>query len=131
MFCDPPKWATEIESWAERWNPGPVDDAIVMFFDTNQPRRMAAACDRFSTALREGPLSHDGNETLRAHVTAMARRKAYLRSEDLEDGRTRFVFTKSDDGRKIDAGIAATLALEAAMTMPAAPARQPFMFARR
>jgi hypothetical protein len=113
MLCDPPKWQTEIEAWAQRWG-----DEVVLFFDTNQPRRMSAACDRFTTTLAEGGLSHDGDQLLRAHVLAMARKKAYLKVEDETDGRTRFVFTKNEDGHKIDAGIGAVLALEAAMTMP-------------
>lgn len=113
MLCDPPKWQTEIERWAERWG-----DDVVLFFDTNQPKRMSGACDRFSTALAERAVSHSGDPQLTAHVLAMSRKKAYVKAEDESDGRTRYVFTKGDDGRKIDAGIAAVLALEAAMTMP-------------
>lgn len=119
MLCDPPKWPTEIERWQARWNAGRrVEDAVVMFFDTNQLRRMSAACDRFSTAINEGSLSHDGSDVLTSHVLAMVRKKVKASAED-DDGRTRYVFTKGDDARKIDAGIAAVLALEAAATMPA------------
>lgn len=120
MMCDPPKWHTEIERWAERWNAGKrTEDAVVLEFDTNSSRRMSAACDRFKTAIAERWLSHDESQTLTAHVLAMVRQKVKASAED-DDGRTRYVFTKGDDGRKIDAGIAAVLALEAAMTMPEA-----------
>jgi hypothetical protein len=112
MLCDPPKWQTEIERWMERYG-----DETVLFFDTNQARRMAFACDRFSTALGEGSLSHPDSPVLTAHTLAMARKKVKVSAED-DDGRTRYVFTKGEDTRKIDAGIAAVLALEAAMTMP-------------
>src|SRR5690606_34853869 len=95
---------------------------------TNQPKRMSAACDRFEAALAEQTLSHDGNQLLTSHVLAMTRRKAYVKADET-DGRTRYVFTKGDDGRKIDAGIAAVLALEAAMTMPAPEATTPFFAA--
>lgn len=134
MLCDPPKWQTEIERWMERWNAGRrVEDAVVVFFDTNQPRRMSPACDRFGTAITEAaslsalspdaklPISHDGSSLLTAHVLAMAKAKAKARDPE-GDGRTLYVFTKADDGRKIDAGIGAVLALEAAMTMPELPA---------
>ena len=124
MLCDPPKWQTEIERWAERWS-----DDVVLFFDTNQPKRMSVACDRFSTALAERALSHSGDSQLSAHVLAMSRKKAYVKVEDESDGRTRYVFTKGDDGRKIDAGIAAVLALEAAMTMSETPPEVRPMFA--
>jgi phage terminase large subunit-like protein len=121
MLCDPPKWQTEIERWAELYG-----DDKVLFFDTNQPKRMSGACDRFSTALAEGSLSHDADPLLTGHVLAMVRKKAYVKSEDESDGRTRYVFTKGEDRRKIDAGVAAVLALEAAMTMPEVPpAREP------
>lgn len=113
MLCDPPKWQTEIERWAERWG-----DEVVLFFDTNQPKRMSGACDRFATALDELLLSHDGDSLLTSHVLAMVKKKAYVKAEDDADGRTRYVFTKGLDGRKIDAGVGAVLALEAAMTMP-------------
>lgn len=120
MMCDPPKWHTEIERWAERWNAGKrTEDAVVLEFDTNSTRRMSASCDRFTTAIAERWLSHDGSQVLTAHVLAMTRQKVKASAED-DDGRTRYVFTKGDDGRKIDAGIAAVLALEAAMTMPEA-----------
>jgi hypothetical protein len=122
MMADPPKWQTEIERWSDRYNAGlKADDAVVVMFDTNQARRMAYACDRFSTSLAEGSVSHDGSPVLTSHVVAMARKKVKASAED-DDGRTRYVFTKGEgDPRKIDAGIAAVLALEAAMTMPEAP----------
>ncbi|MGH9250132.1 MAG: hypothetical protein ACRD0W_11515, partial [Acidimicrobiales bacterium] len=121
MLCDPPKWQTEIERWAELYG-----DDRVLFFDTNQPKRMSGACDRFATAMAEGALSHDGDMLLTSHLLAMVRKKAYVKVEDEADGRTRYVFTKGEDRRKIDAGVGAVLALEAAMTMPEAPPpRQP------
>lgn len=120
MLCDPAKWQTEIEGWAEEFG-----EERVVFFDTNQPTRMSRACDRFSTALAEGDYSHDDSDTLTAHVLAMHKRKVRVRDED-DDGRTRFVFVKGPDKEKIDAGIGAVLALEAAMTMPEEVELEPF-----
>ena len=114
MLCDPAKWQTEIEFWAEEFG-----EELVVFFDTNQPTRMWRACDRFATAIDEGAYSWDGSGTLGAHVLAMHRRKVRLRDDD-DDGRTKYVFVKGPDKSKIDAGIGAVLALEAAMTMPEA-----------
>lgn len=127
MLCDPPKWQTEIERWAERWNEGKTaEDATVLMFDTNQPRRMSKACDRFSTALAEGTVTHSGAETLTSHVLAMVRQKVKASAQD-DDGRTSYVFTRGDDGRKIDAGIGAVLALEAAQTMPEVVTTEPWV----
>lgn len=114
MMCDPPKWQTEIEGWAEEFG----DERVVMF-DTNQPIRMSKACDRFLTAIREAAYSHDGSKDLTDHVLAMHKRKVRVRDED-DDGRTKYVFVKGPDRMKIDAGIGAVLALEAFATMPAA-----------
>jgi hypothetical protein len=116
MLCDPPKWQTEIEGWAELYG----EDRVV-FFDTNVTTRMARACDRFLVHLSEGTYSHDNASTLTAHVLNMHRKKVRVRDED-DDGRTKFVFVKGPDRLKIDAGIGAVLALEACMTMPEAPA---------
>jgi hypothetical protein len=119
MLCDPPKWWSEIESWMARWNAGrSLDDARVVMFDTNSTRRMAAACDRYLTAHAERSTTHDGDEVATRHVLAMAKKKVRVHDPD-DDGRTRFVFVKMDV-RKIDAGIADVLALEAAQTMPLA-----------
>jgi hypothetical protein len=112
MCADPPKWQTEIERWMERWG-----DDVVVFFDTNQPRRMSPACDRFGTGVAIGALSHDGDSELATHIAAMSKAKARGRDPE-NDGRTLYVYTKSDDLRKIDAGIGAVLAYEAAMSMP-------------
>lgn len=121
MLCDPPRWQTEIERWVELYG-----DETVLFFDTNQPRRMGPACVRFVTGLAEGPMSHDGSPTLTAHVLAMV--KKYTKATaDESDGRTLYVFTKDEEGNKIDAGIGAVLAYEAAMSMePAEESSEPW-----
>jgi len=112
MLCDPAKWQTEIELWAEEFG-----EEVVLFFDTNQPTRMWRACDRFATAIETHAYSHDGSSTYTAHVLAMYRRKVRVRDED-DDGRTKFVYVKGPDRAKIDGGIGGVLALEAAQTMP-------------
>lgn len=118
MLCDPAKWWSEIEGWMDRWNVGSADEARVVMFDTNSTRRMAAACDRYLTAHAERSSTHDGDPVTARHVLAMAKKKVRVRDPD-DDGRTRYVFVKMDV-RKIDAGIADVLALEAAATMTSA-----------
>lgn len=113
MLCDPAKWQTEIEGWADEFG----EDRVV-FFDTNQPTRMARACDRWLTAIAEGAYRHVAAPISTAHVLAMHKRKVRLREED-DDGRTKFVFVKGPDRAKIDAGVADVLTLEAFAMMPA------------
>lgn len=126
MFGDPPKWATELESWAEefRLEGRTVEDRErVLPFDTNQHSKMARVVDRFITAVREGAVTHIPGrpvDRLSAHIAAATLQKVRVNAPD-DDGRTMFVFVKPDDGRKIDAAVAAALAYEAATTMPDAP----------
>jgi hypothetical protein len=124
LLADPWQWRTEVDEWVVRFG-----EERVLIFDTNQVTRMARACDRFATSVAAGALHHDRSDLVRRHVLAMARKKVRLAGDDF-DGRTPYVFVKSDT-RKIDAGIAAVLALEAAMTMPEAlVAREPVILFR-
>jgi hypothetical protein len=125
MLCDPPRWESEVDEWARKYG-----DDRVLAYDTNQhTARMWQACSRFASAVEEGALTHDGDPLLERHLAATARRKVRANDDDA-DGRTRFVFVKADGrgptARKIDATIAAVLALEGASTMPP-PARARFV----
>jgi hypothetical protein len=115
FLADPPKWWTEIDEWDEWFGLGPDGKPIVLAFDTNQPRRIAPAFDRWLTGVAEG-LPHDGDPVTADHVKALHKRK--VRLADQEDDRTMYVPVKGGDGRPIDAGIADILALEGAATMP-------------
>jgi hypothetical protein len=120
MFGDPPRWETELDDWADayRLDHGPAEEAErVLLFDTFQHAKFARAVDRFMSNLTEGDLRHCDHDDLTAHVLA-AVRKQVRTTADEDDGRSLFVFVKPDDGRHIDAAVAAVLAHEAAMTMP-------------
>lgn len=130
MYCDPPKWFTEVDEWAARWG-----DKVVLELWTNQDARMGPATDRWLTDYREAtqllevadkaaapaperlPMTHDGSDVLRAHVGATALRTARARADE-DDGRTLYVPLKPDDGSLIDGFVAAVLARAAAATMP-------------
>lgn len=111
MYCDPPKWWTDIDTWAEKYG-----DEIVLALDTNQERKFAPAVDRWLTGLREGTHIHDGDELATRHVKAAHLRKTRASADD-DDGRTLYVLIKGDDGQRIDGAVADVLAHEAAMTM--------------
>jgi len=115
MLCDPAYWRDAITKWAFLYG-----EDIVLGFDTNSATRMAAAFDRWKTAVQSGAHTHDGDPVVTAHVEALHQRKARNAAPD-DDGRTPVVPVKGDDRRKIDGALADILAYEAAMTMPAAP----------
>lgn len=122
MLCDPAYWRDAISKWATLYG-----DTVVMGFDTNSASRMAAAFDRWKTAIEAGTHTHDGDPVVTAHVEALHQRKARNAAPD-DDGRTPVVPVKGDDRRKIDGALADILAYEAALTMPPAPAiRQPMV----
>ena len=116
MLCDPPKWWTEIEQWAQQHG-----EKVVLSFPTNSSRHFAPAVDRWRTALREGTHTHDGDILATDHVTSAHLKKVRLEG-DADDGRTAYVLVKGDEGARIDGAVADVLAYEAAMTMPAPPA---------
>ena len=111
MYADPPKWWTELDTWA-----GLYGEEHVVAMDTNSVRRFAPLCDQFATAVLEGALSHDGDPGLTSALAACARRNVRL-GDDPDDGRSRFVIVKADT-RKIDRAVAAVLAYGAAKAMP-------------
>lgn len=122
MLCDPPKWWTEIDQWAEQYG-----EDIVLKFDTNQSRRFAPAVDRWLTAVREGTHTHDGDQLTAEHIRATHLQK--VRDGDTEDdGRTKYILVKGEDRRRIDASVADVLAHEAAMTMPEVSEPEPSVY---
>lgn len=116
MFCDPPKWWSEIDEWADAFGPD-----VVLRLETNKDQRFAPLVDRWLTGIKAGHGSHDGDPVATRHVLAANLRKTNERAPD-NDNRTLHVLTKGDDGRKIDAAVADVLAYAAAMSMPPAPA---------
>lgn len=132
MFCDPPKWWTEIEQWAAKYGNDADGKPRVLGLDTFSPSRFAPAVDRWMTSLREGHHTHDDDPITNAHVKATHREKVRVNAPEL-DGRTLYKLTKGEgtERRRIDACIADVLALEAAMTMPAAPKPRPALFVGR
>jgi hypothetical protein len=119
MLCDPAYWRDSITRWASMYG-----DEVVLAFDTNSANRMAAAFDRWKTAIKTGDHTHDGDPEVTAHVEALHQRKARNAAPD-DDGRTPVVPVKGDDRRKIDGALADILAYEAAMTMPPPRPRLP------
>lgn len=100
MAGDPPLWLTELDRWAARHG-----EKRVIRWETYRPLAMHDATERFLVDLREGRLVHDGCPITTAHVrnARMAHRR---------DGR--YMLTKPDAARKIDAAVASVVTHEAA-----------------
>jgi hypothetical protein len=104
MYCDPPYWETEIDTWAEKFG-----DKKVIRWPTYRPVPMHAACERLLTDVnkKDSGFTHDGCPTTALHVRSA--RKAARTMGSIP----RYVLTKPGDGRKIDLAVCSVLAHEA------------------
>lgn len=105
MYCDPPGWQTEIETWALEYGA-----EVVIQWATYRIVQMHAALDRFVTDLTRGAVTHDG-----CPVTAQHMGNARM----LARPGGRYVLGKASQPQKIDAAMATVLAHEAAADLRA------------
>lgn len=103
LACDPPGWHDEVDGWAAEFGSPPV-----VKFETKQSTKMGPACSRFFSAVKTGEVAHDGNPILARHL-----RNA--RTKETANGAV-IVKEHRSSPRKIDAAVAAVVALEVAAT---------------
>lgn len=108
MYIDPPYWATEADDWAAQYG-----EKRVIRWQTARPVQMQAAAERLLTDVlkKDSTFTHDGCPFTQAHVEA-------THKEPRPGGR--YVLSKPEDGRKIDACVTSILAHEAAGDVTAA-----------
>jgi len=106
VYCDPPKWDTDIEKWAREHG-----DDVFVDWPTYRERPMNAALERFVTDLNTGALTHDGCPITTAHV-ANARK--------LANKADRYILGKPSQAQKIDAAVTSVICHEAAADARAA-----------
>jgi hypothetical protein len=113
MYCDPPYWETEVDTWADRYG-----EKRVTRWWTNRIVQMHAACERLITDVTKADteFTHDGCEDTSAHI-GHARRAA--RQAD------RYVLRKAAPHQKIDLAVVSILAHEAYADALAAGAARP------
>lgn len=109
LYADPPHWQDRIDGWRGEHGADTVID-----WWTNRDRQMAAAVERFESAVRGKTLEHTGDRTLAVHIGHCHVRKTRA-------GRL-IVKERPRSPKKIDAAVAAVLAYEARMDAIAAGA---------
>jgi hypothetical protein len=62
VYCDPPKWTTEIDDWALRYG-----EKTFLYWETYRPRQMHAALERVVVDLGTRALTHDDNKQAALH----------------------------------------------------------------
>lgn len=106
MYCDPWRWETDIEDWALEHG-----EERVIVWETNRPKPMHEALERFYVDLAEGRIRQDGCPLT---STAMDNAKKILKPSD------RYILGKPAMHQKIDPAMTRVLAHEAAADMRAA-----------
>lgn len=118
LMGDPWRWENDLSVWAAEWGD------VIVEFPTNVQVRMDRAIHRFMGAFKRDELSHNGPEKLSRHmknaVIVQGDRKKDRGEDDPHSTHYRKL-AKRGRGDKIDGAVGATLALEAAMTMPDDP----------
>lgn len=102
VYCDPPYWTTEVDSWAEKYG-----EAVVVRWYTQRDKPMHAAAERLLVDVHkmDSTFTHDGCEITEKHI-GNARKSPRLNG--------RYVLSKPGDGRKIDMSVVSILVHEAA-----------------
>lgn len=101
LAADPWGWRSELEAWAARHG-----ERRVIEWNTANAQRMAPATDRFYAAVVDQTLTHDGNPRLAAHLAHCVAKRTPMGDLVSKD--------KRDSPRKIDAAVAAIVALDRA-----------------
>lgn len=101
LAADPWGWRSEIESWAQRHG-----EKKVLEFNTGSATRMGPPTDRLYQAVVTGEVSHDGDPRMAAHFAHAVAKRTPAGDSISKD--------KRGSPRKIDAAVAAIIALERA-----------------
>lgn len=109
IVCDPYRWQRSMQVLMEEGYP------IVEYPSTNA-RRMVTACAKFFDAVVEKRLKHDGNPLLARHLS-----NAVVKQDNLG---IRIVKENRSSTRKIDAAVAAVIAVDRALQVRIEPEQQ-------
>ena len=102
IACDPFRWERTMELLEQDYG------LPVVEFNSTSPRRMVPACAKFSDAVRDETLIHDGNPLLARHLD-----NAVIKIDNLGP---RIVKDKRGSPRKIDGAVAAVIAVDRALS---------------
>lgn len=108
MYCDPPYWETEVDTWAEKYG-----EKVVIRWHTRRPVQMHEAAERLKTDIvkADSGFTHDGCEVTELHV---ANARTAVRPGN------RYVLEKATQAQKIDACVTSIICHEAAGDVTAA-----------
>lgn len=100
IACDPFRWQRSMQALEEAGLP-------IVEWPSTSPARMVPACAKFYDAVMEGKLKHDGDGTLARHLDNAAVKIDRLGPRIVKENR--------NSPRKIDAAVAAVIAVDRAL----------------
>lgn len=106
MYCDPPRWETDVDNWSQKHG----EDRVIAW-PTYKDVRMHPALERFYADLSNGRIRHDG-----CPLTNMSMANA----RKVAKGADRYILGKPSQNQKIDPTMGRVLAHEAAADARAA-----------
>lgn len=110
LAADPWGWRTELEEWSARHGNRVVE------WNTAHAGRMAPATDRMFAAVRDGRMTHDGNDQLAVHMSNAVAKRSPMGDLVTKD--------KRGSKRKIDGCVAAIVAFDRAAWHVANPPKR-------
>jgi phage terminase large subunit-like protein len=110
MACDPWGWQSEIQGWAKRHG-----ERRVIEWNTAHAARMAPATDRLYELAMESRVENDGDPRMSAHFDHAVAKATHLGDLISKD--------KKGSVRKVDAAVAAIVAVDRAAFHASKPAR--------
>lgn len=101
IACDPFRWQRSMEALADKGLP-------IIEFPSTSPRRMTVACQKYYDAVMEKRIVHNGDPLLARHLS-----NAVTKIDNLG---VRIVKDQRNSPRRIDAAVAAVIAVDRALT---------------
>lgn len=119
LYADPPYWEETVDVWSGKYG----EERVIKWW-TNRSKPMAYALRAYANAMKDGSLSHDGNDGMARHIGNAHRRNTGGKDDE---GQPLWTIQKErkESPHKIDAAMAGTLSWEARGDALAAGVGQP------
>ena len=124
LYADPPYWEETVATWTGKYG----EERVIAWF-TNRPKPMAYAVRSFVNAIKDGSLSHAGDDRIRRHL-GNAHRRPINQRDDQDHPLWTIQKERKDSPLKIDVAMASILSWEARGHALAAGVAKPVRKAR-
>jgi phage terminase large subunit-like protein len=107
LYADPPYWEETVQTWSGKYG----EEKVIVWY-TNRNKQMAFAVRTFVNAIKDGSITHDGDERFRRHL-GNAHKKAISTRDESGDPLWVIQKERKHSPHKIDVAMASILSWEA------------------